>query len=127
MMEMVKSGVAPDEAAKRVFDIDRDAMERSDVIVAVLDGANIDEGVAFEIGFMFGIGKYCIGLQTDMRRVLPTGNNPMIGSALRAICNTTEMLVSVLAGLVEGKMGSRISDGTIPRFAKSRPRTFGAG
>ncbi|MBI2586995.1 MAG: nucleoside 2-deoxyribosyltransferase [Rhodospirillales bacterium] len=51
----------------------------------MLDGANVDEGVAFEIGFVHALGKLCVGLQTDIRRQLPTGNNPMIGRSLSKI------------------------------------------
>src|SRR5262249_18618211 len=79
MMRLVKQGIAPAVAEKIVFSKDLEAMRNADIIVAVLDGANIDEGVAFEIGYMHALDKYRIGLQTDMRRLLPTGNNPMIG------------------------------------------------
>jgi hypothetical protein len=36
------------------------------------------KGVASEIGYMKGVRKSCVGLQTDVRRALPPGNNPMI-------------------------------------------------
>jgi nucleoside 2-deoxyribosyltransferase len=96
MMELVRNGTAPQEAAKIVFEKDRRAMEQAGLLVAVLDGAKIDEGVAFEIGYMFSLGKYCIGLQTDMRRALPTGNNPMIDASLTVICDSPKMLISAV-------------------------------
>jgi nucleoside 2-deoxyribosyltransferase len=33
-----------------------------------LDGAQVDDGTASEIGFAYGIGKIIIGLRTDFRQ-----------------------------------------------------------
>jgi nucleoside 2-deoxyribosyltransferase len=38
-----------------------------DILLAVLDGAEIDSGTAAEIGFAAGIGRTCHGLRTDWR------------------------------------------------------------
>lgn len=103
MMELVKRGVPPDDAAKAVFELDLRAMNEANVLIAVLDGATIDEGVAFEIGYMFGMGKYCLGFQTDMRRALPTGNNPMIAASLDLICDSVPSLISALDRQLEGR------------------------
>jgi nucleoside 2-deoxyribosyltransferase len=43
------------------------AIRRSDIVVAVLDGVDVDSGTASEIGFAFGLGKRSYGLRTDMR------------------------------------------------------------
>jgi nucleoside 2-deoxyribosyltransferase len=43
------------------------AILRSDIVVAVLDGVDVDSGTASEIGFAFGLGKRSYGLRTDMR------------------------------------------------------------
>jgi nucleoside 2-deoxyribosyltransferase len=80
-----------------VFENDRAAIDSADFLIAVLDGAGIDEGVAFEIGYAFGLGKHCVGLQTDMRRALPTGNNPMIGRSLQMIFGSRDELISWVA------------------------------
>lgn len=39
----------------------------ADVLVAVLDGPDVDSGTASEIGFAYGLGKTIIGLRTDFR------------------------------------------------------------
>jgi nucleoside 2-deoxyribosyltransferase len=85
LMQHVKEGASPDQAGRLIFENDIRAMRHSHVLIAVLDGGAIDEGVAFEIGYMFAIGRTCVGLQTDVRRALPTGNNPMIGTAMTQI------------------------------------------
>jgi len=76
--DLVSRGVPLKVAEKSVYDADTLAMKNTDVLLAVLDGACIDDGVAFELGYAKSLNKVCIGLQTDVRRQLPTGNNPMI-------------------------------------------------
>jgi nucleoside 2-deoxyribosyltransferase len=43
------------------------AIRRCDLVVAVLDGVDVDSGTASEIGFAFGLGKRAFGLRTDFR------------------------------------------------------------
>jgi nucleoside 2-deoxyribosyltransferase len=102
MMQLVKQGIAPAVAEKAVFQKDLEAMLKADMIVAILDGANVDEGVAFEIGYMYALDKYLIGLQTDMRRVLPTGNNPMIAASLNLVCTSTADLLDAIRDYCSG-------------------------
>lgn len=97
LTEMVAAGVPVPVAERRVFRQDCDALLRSDALVAVLDGAHIDEGVAFEIGFANAIGCLCVGLQTDNRRALPTGNNPMIQSALQRVFSDETALTDFIS------------------------------
>src|SRR4051812_2398586 len=82
LTNMLEAGVPLVVAQRRVYEQDCKAMAHADLLIAVLDGAHIDEGVAFEIGYMKGLRKVCVGLQTDVRRALPSGNNPMIVSSL---------------------------------------------
>lgn len=87
LRELVNNGVSRDMAERMVFDADIQAMKESDIILAVLNGAHIDEGVSFELGFCYATGKRCIGLKTDIRQALPTGNNPMIAQGCERIFN----------------------------------------
>ncbi len=48
------------------------AIRESDVIVAVLDGPDVDSGTAGEIAFAFGLGKVVIGYNGAFR---PSGDN----------------------------------------------------
>jgi nucleoside 2-deoxyribosyltransferase len=70
------------KAAGDIFRADVAAIRNSDVLLIVLDGRAVDEGAAFELGFAHAVGLNCYGLQTDPRRLLPYGNNPMISGAL---------------------------------------------
>jgi nucleoside 2-deoxyribosyltransferase len=93
LADAVRRGDDPAAAARRVFDGDIAAIRAADVILAVLDGRTIDEGVAFELGFAYALGQPCFGLQTDPRRLLPVGNNPMVQQALAVVFgDLTEVL-----------------------------------
>jgi hypothetical protein len=106
MMNHVRDGMSPDRAAHLVFEKDLSAMEHADVLIALLDGSTIDEGVAFETGYMFALRKTCVGLQTDVRRALPTGNNPMIGCSMQPIFQSVLELVEWALQLSEQPKGA---------------------
>lgn len=55
------------ELKLKIFQQDLDALRRSDVIIAILDGECIDSGTAFELGYGYALGKQLIGIKTDSR------------------------------------------------------------
>lgn len=100
MSEMIANGVPIAMAMSRVFREDLDAIRKSDLVIAVLDGRTIDEGVAFELGVAFAQNNLCIGLQTDSRRLAVWGNNPMIAEALETILMSVDELVNWIKCMV---------------------------
>jgi nucleoside 2-deoxyribosyltransferase len=44
-----------------------DMIRTCDILLGVLDGAELDSGTVSEIGFAAGLGKRCYGLRTDFR------------------------------------------------------------
>jgi nucleoside 2-deoxyribosyltransferase len=56
----------------RIGEGNRYAIEGVDVVVAVLDGSDVDSGTASEIGFAFALGKIIVGYRGDIRL---TGEN----------------------------------------------------
>lgn len=42
-------------------------IDKSDAVMAILDGVDVDSGTAAEIGFAFGKGKSVFGVRTDFR------------------------------------------------------------
>ncbi len=94
--ELVANGASAYEAASAVFAIDVSAIRRSDALLIVMDGRSIDEGAAVELGIAYALGKLCIGLQTDVRRLFMGRNNPMIDCALTAVFSSEEAVVSWL-------------------------------
>ena len=80
-------------ASAFIFRKDVDAINDADVLLVVLDGRVVDEGAAFEVGYAYAKGKVCVGLQTDPRRLVPFGNNPMInGPLIQIFCSVEQLL-----------------------------------
>src|SRR5437870_1144405 len=55
--DLLRTGMAANAAEERIFQSDLSALDACEGVLAVLDGATIDEGVAFEIGYGFARGK----------------------------------------------------------------------
>jgi nucleoside 2-deoxyribosyltransferase len=53
---------------KQTFDMDIHAIDKSQIIVALLDGPDVDSGTAVELGYAYSIKKKIFGLLTDNRR-----------------------------------------------------------
>lgn len=113
MVEMIDEGINPDEAARRVFQLDVEALNRCAVILVVMDGRTIDEGAAFELGYAFALGKTCVGLQTDVRRLLGTGNNPMIDCGLKQVFQDVEELMNWARQVTTDPLSMPLGDLTI--------------
>jgi nucleoside 2-deoxyribosyltransferase len=92
LVDLVAKGVHVKHAYASIFERDLEALRESDVLLIVLDGRSVDEGAVFELGVAFATGKRCIGLQTDPRRLLPLGNNPMIECAIERVFNNISEL-----------------------------------
>lgn len=52
-----------------IAELDTENLLESDFLIAVLDGVEIDSGVASEIGAFYTTGKKIIGLYTDVRQL----------------------------------------------------------
>ena len=99
MRDLVADGMALATARRMVFEADLGALKACTHVVAVLDGRTIDEGVAFEVGYAHALSKTCIGLKTDDRALLPSGDNPMILSGCSEICvNIVELVDRLRTG-----------------------------
>jgi nucleoside 2-deoxyribosyltransferase len=99
LTELVSAGDSVEGATHQVFHIDMEAIHQCDFFVAVFDGRAIDEGVAFELGVAYTLKKHCIALQTDSRRLLPLGNNPMLTGAIESLFVSTIELACWAASL----------------------------
>ncbi|MBP2275419.1 MULTISPECIES: nucleoside 2-deoxyribosyltransferase [Sphingomonas] len=92
IVELVADGMSIEEARVKVFEGDLTAVESCNVFFIVLDGRSVDEGACFELGYAHALGKFCVGLQTDPRRLLPIGNNPMLHCALKHVFHSLDEL-----------------------------------
>ena len=83
--DLLARGITPAEAHGVIFEDDVAAVREADLLLAVLNGASVDEGVAFELGLAWSLGKPCFGFKDDFRQQLAVGDNPMVRGALEAI------------------------------------------
>ncbi|MDR0363180.1 MAG: nucleoside 2-deoxyribosyltransferase [Planctomycetota bacterium] len=60
-----------------------DGIDAADAVLAVLDGAEVDSGVAWEVGYAYARGKPVIGLRTDFRPGAEHGLNIMLSRSCR--------------------------------------------
>ena len=44
------------------------ALKNSDILIAIIDGADADSGTSWEMGYASALGKKIIALRTDFRR-----------------------------------------------------------
>lgn len=97
--------ITPDEitqlgtqARPEIFQRCKTALERADVMVALLDGTQVDDGTAWEVGYFYAYRKHqepIIGIRTDFRSAgeSPTATvNAMIEIACDQIVTNTDAL-----------------------------------
>ena len=75
------------------------AIERSDIIVAVIDGTDVDSGTAWEIGYAFAREKPLIGLRTDFRTLGIEGTVNLMIERSVIICSSVSELLNRLKSL----------------------------
>lgn len=73
-----------------------EGVDSSDIVVAALDGVDVDSGTAWEIGYAYAKGKPVIGLRTDFRTLSEGVVNLMIEMAIVALARDEEELLKVL-------------------------------
>src|SRR5258705_4446618 len=64
---------------KEIFDTCKYGIDISEIIVAIVDGADADSGTCWECGYAYATKKYIIAVRTDFRKSGDTkGFNAMI-------------------------------------------------
>ena len=80
-----------------IFENNKAAMDRCDVIIANLNGLTTDDGTAWELGYGFALGTYEIGMRTDWReRFEGEVVNLMIESSVDRLVRSLDDLISAL-------------------------------
>ena len=83
---------------RMIYDSDILALKNSDVIVAVLDGAEVDAGVAYEMGYATALGKPIVGLKTDYRTFSGMEEvNLMLAVSVSALCKSINEVIDFLS------------------------------
>jgi nucleoside 2-deoxyribosyltransferase len=83
------------------FQQDLHRLQEADVVVAVLNGFDVDSGTAWEMGYFYALGKRAIiGYLHDSRLPHPEAQiNPMVVNSLQALVHDLEALTGTLATL----------------------------
>ena len=78
---------AADQAGRHaaIFRCCLDGIQAADVLVAVLDGPDVDSGTAFEVGYAHALGKPIVGIRTDYRKLQERGTNLMLSRSCHAL------------------------------------------
>ncbi len=80
----------------RILSENLKALENAEIIVAIIDGADVDSGTAWEMGYAFARGKRVIALRTDFRRV---GSHEIVNFVLEesaTVVTSTNDLLDVI-------------------------------
>ncbi len=91
------------DAPRRIMETDRQALESCDIVVALLDGAQVDDGTAWEIGYAFARSIPVIGIRTDFRQGGDTEHsrvNAMIEGSCMHLVSSREEALNVLANIL---------------------------
>ncbi len=82
---------------KAIYEGDISALKTCDVILSVLDGVEVDAGVAYEMGYAKALDKPIVGLKTDHRTFSGMEDvNLMLEVPLIKICRTVGEVVDLL-------------------------------
>jgi len=83
--EYAKSIAGQTGFVEDMFDYCVRSVVSSDVVVAILDGPDVDAGTCVEIGYAYAHGKPIIGVRTDFRASEDRGVNLMVSKACTEI------------------------------------------
>ena len=89
--------------AKKIFQENLRALDSCDLMVAILDGPQVDDGTAWEIGHFFQQRKRVLGIRTDIRNAgefKSSRINLMIEFSCLSISSSIRELYSELEGLL---------------------------
>jgi nucleoside 2-deoxyribosyltransferase len=88
------------KAYRMIYEEDLRGLEEADVVVAILDGTDVDSGTAFEVGYACARGKPVIGLKTDTRVFAKEEElNNMIAQGVRGLAKNFDELLAKLKKL----------------------------
>lgn len=93
------AGLCPSsgEGGKFFFTEDLKKLDLADLVVAVLNGREVDSGTAWELGYAFARGCPILGIYDDKRISSPqAGFNPMVFHSIE-LCDSMECLKAKLA------------------------------
>ncbi len=89
-------GLLSEDNDDKVFQTDIKALNKADVVVASLNGVDVDSGTAFELGYAFAKGKKLFGLHTDFRTFSLTSEVNLMMLKSCVMCHSLQELDTAL-------------------------------
>ncbi|VVB66834.1 Nucleoside 2-deoxyribosyltransferase [uncultured archaeon] len=89
---------------EQIFRANLQAMNECDLMVAILDGPQVDDGTAWEVGYFFSQDKSIVGIRTDFRRAGETEKsklNLMVECSCLAVATSPDQLISELKRILD--------------------------
>lgn len=91
-------------APQEIFQKNISALKKCPLVVAILEGSQVDDGTAWELGYHYARGGKILGLRTDFRRAGETHEskvNVMIEFSCHSIANSLDQLLLNLSEVLE--------------------------
>jgi nucleoside 2-deoxyribosyltransferase len=91
------------DSAEEIFQANLMALDDCDLLVAILDGPQVDDGTAWEVGYFYAKGRKILGIRTDFRRAGESEHsrvNLMVESSCLALAESIEQLVALLGSVL---------------------------
>jgi len=82
-------------APRRIMERCRKALDAATLMVAWIDGTQVDDGTAWEIGYAHARGKPIHGIRTDSRQAGDTSHS-IVNAMVEASCVTTSRSIAEL-------------------------------
>lgn len=89
---------------KEIFEANLRALMGCDLVIAILDGPQVDDGTAWEMGYFYALGKRILGIRTDFRMAgeAPESKvNAMIEHSCLSIVESLEQLIQELKRILD--------------------------
>jgi nucleoside 2-deoxyribosyltransferase len=87
-----------------IFEVNMKNLEDCQLMIAILDGAQADDGTAWEMGFHYARGRKIVGIRTDFRRAGEQESslvNAMVQGGCLCIVNSIDQLLFRLAEILD--------------------------
>jgi len=97
--DILKNDSDAAKVRKEVFENDIEQIKKCDIMLCVLDGRTLDEGVCLELGVAYTLGKKCVGYKTDQRSLDKYGDNLMVEGCLEEIFHSKEEIVKYISSI----------------------------
>lgn len=84
----------------QIFNLDIDTLKQAEIVVALLDGQDVDSGTCIELGYAYALRKKIFGIITDFRSYCTNDHEPQRPNVMVwGVCEEGNTLFHTLAEL----------------------------